>query len=76
VTATDENFTFGNVIPVVGGTPADLAGCKGAMAKGACKLKSADTGGAFDPTQYNTNFGKPTAYQSPRQWRFNAKVTF
>jgi len=32
--------------------------------------------GTTDPCIKNPNFGKPTAYQAPRQFRFGAKVTF
>jgi hypothetical protein len=80
-TAVDENFTYSDVLPVtsVSGrkpTTNDLAGCRGPTAKGACPMINSDTGEPFDKVEYNQNFGKPIQYQSPRQWRFTAKVTF
>lgn len=42
---------------------------------GTCRLTD-DAGNPFDAEQINPNFNNPTQYQSPRQFRFNAKVTF
>ena len=35
-----------------------------------------DDGTPFESVNKNLNFGKPTAYQSPRTFRFGARVTF
>ena len=42
---------------------------------GTCRLTD-DAGNPFDAEQINPNFNNPTSYQAPRQFRFNAKVTF
>jgi hypothetical protein len=64
-TAVDNNYTLQNVLPIAGGTVADLP-----------NLRSAPTGAAFDPGGINPNFKNPTAYQAPRSFRFGARVTF
>jgi hypothetical protein len=61
LTAVDENYTFAEVVPVEGGTEADLVGL-------------VDIHG--DPVVVNPNFRRPTGYQAPRSIRFGAKVTF
>jgi hypothetical protein len=64
-TAYDQNYTYSNVLPIVGGTKADLPG----------KLVDTD-GNPLSADVVNKNFGKPTAYQSPRSFRFGARVSF
>jgi hypothetical protein len=60
--ARDERYTASDVRAVQGG--------------GARDLTNAD-GSAFDPgTQKNPNFGKATAYQPPRIFRFGLRGTF
>lgn len=61
VLAIDERYTYDEVNPVVGGTPDDLATLK--------------TPGGADVTK-NPNFGNPTFYQQPRQFRFGIRLTF
>jgi hypothetical protein len=61
----DQNYTFADVRPIANGKTSDLPS----------KLVYWE-GGAFDPADKNPNFGKPNAYQPPRQIRFNARVTF
>ena len=61
VLAVDERYTYDEVNPVVGGTPDDLATLK--------------TPGGADVTK-NPNFGNPTFYQQPRQFRFGIRLTF
>ena len=42
-------------------------------------IKHADPGDTskFDPaTELNPNYGKPTAYQDPKQFHFGTKITF
>jgi hypothetical protein len=80
VTAVDDSFTFAPVNPIVNGTAADLPtqdpNTKKWTCGETCKLTDAETGGAFDGENVNPNFGNPTNYQDPRQFRFSAKVTF
>ncbi len=64
VTAIDQRYTAAPVLPLVGGTEADLS-----------QLKNVD-GTPFDAVNKNANFGKPVAYQAPRTIRVSAKVTF
>ncbi len=64
VTAIDENYTFSAAAPITDGTPGDLK-----------NLKHTD-GTALDPDEVNPNFGHPSSYQSPRQFRFGVKATF
>lgn len=66
VTAVDETYTNSTVTPIVDGTKDDLK---------AGKLTN-DDGTPFDATNKNPNFGKPLAYQAPRQFRFGARVSF
>lgn len=64
VTATDERYTASDVAPVVDGTREQL----GALTH--------QDGTPLDPSEINKNFGNPTSYQSPRSFRFGARVTF
>jgi hypothetical protein len=65
VTSVDERYTSADVRPIADGSSEDLA----------TKLTYED-GTPFDPADKNRNFGKPDRYQSPRTFRFGAKVTF
>jgi hypothetical protein len=65
-TAYDNNYTYSPVLPIVGGTKADLPG----------KVLDAETGEPIPEEAINKNFGKPTAYQAPRSFRFGARVSF
>lgn len=62
-TSRDQRYTNSDVLPCVKGTAPTC-------------IKHSD-GTAFDAsTEVNPNYGKPTYYQAPRQFRFGAKVTF
>ncbi|ATB37682.1 TonB-dependent receptor [Cystobacter fuscus] len=63
--AYDQNYTYSSVLPIENGQKADLA----------TKLVGPD-GEPIDTTSLNKNFGKPTAYQSPRSVRFGARLSF
>ncbi|WNG25407.1 TonB-dependent receptor [Cystobacter fuscus] len=63
--AYDQNYTYSSVLPIENGQKADLA----------TKLVGPD-GEPIDATSLNKNFGKPTAYQSPRSVRFGARLSF
>ncbi|WP_044191869.1 TonB-dependent receptor [Hyalangium minutum] len=65
-TAYDQNYTYSPVLPIVGGTRADLPG----------KVLDAETEEPIPDEAINKNFGKPTAYQAPRSFRFGARVSF
>jgi hypothetical protein len=61
VAAVDENYTYSDVVPIEGGTLADLK-------------KHTDVKG--EAIVENPNFGNPTAYQTPRQFRFGVRLNF
>jgi len=83
VTAVDEDYTLAEVRPLVDAKPV-----KGADGKLTPKLCSGPDDTATDCLRYgdgtpfdaktdkNPNYGKPAAYQSPRTFRFGAKITF
>ncbi len=61
-TAVDQRYTADTVDAIIGGTKADLA--------------NLTVRGTNTPVIVNPNFGKPTAYQSPRSIRLGARLTF
>jgi hypothetical protein len=61
VTNVDDEYTFSNVNPIIGGKPEDLR-----------KLRAID-GTAL---VLNSNYGQPTAYQAPLYLRFGARLYF
>ncbi|MBM7115058.1 TonB-dependent receptor [Archangium primigenium] len=63
--AYDQNYTYAAVLPIENGTVADLG----------TKLVAPD-GTPISSDSLNKNFGRPTAYQSPRSIRFGARVAF
>jgi hypothetical protein len=65
-TSYDQNYTYSPVLPIVGGTRADLPG----------KVLDAESGEPIPTEAINPNFGKATAYQAPRSFRFGARVSF
>jgi hypothetical protein len=74
VAAVAEDYTFNEVSPVVDGKP--VKDKDGKLVPDATQLKHPD-GTPFDEaTEKNPNFGKPAAYQSPRTFRFGARVSF
>ncbi|MFO0743340.1 MAG: TonB-dependent receptor, partial [Labilithrix sp.] len=80
VTAVDEDYTFSEVTPLVDAKP--VKGADGKMGPKVCTagvspdcLQHPD-GTPFLASEKNPNYGKPAAYQSPRTFRFGAKVTF
>ncbi|WNG15874.1 TonB-dependent receptor domain-containing protein [Cystobacter fuscus] len=64
--AYDQNYTYWAVLPIENGQKADLA----------TKLVGPDGQPLDLDTSLNKNFGKPTAYQSPRSVRFGARLSF
>lgn len=68
ITGQDSAYTFDPVEPIVGSTdPADLDGLLSL---------NLDGDGNPIPAVVNPNFGKPTAYQTPRQVRFGLRFEF
>jgi outer membrane receptor protein involved in Fe transport len=67
VTLKDNRYTASDVLPVVGGTLNPDGTISG--------LKNTD-GTDFNPDERNPNFGRPTAYQAPRVFRFGLRTTF
>jgi hypothetical protein len=67
VTLKDNRYTASDVLPVVGGQAAADGSIPG--------LKRQD-GSDFTASEINPNFGRPTAYQSPRVFRFGLRTTF
>lgn len=61
VVGIDESYTYSDVVPIEGGTLADLE-------------DHTDVNG--QPIIKNPNFGNPTAYQTPRQFRFGVRLNF
>jgi outer membrane receptor protein involved in Fe transport len=67
-TLVDENYTFSAVLPVKGGTPADLPGKAIIVAdEGERPMTKEDE---------NPNFRKAVQYQAPRQFRVGLRYTF
>ncbi|WP_437581724.1 TonB-dependent receptor [Sorangium sp. So ce887] len=71
VVAVDQRYTTANVNPCVDGTLEDLESRPG---KPTCVTTT--DGEPLAENAKNPNFGKPTQYQTPRQFRFGARVTF
>ncbi|WP_437554965.1 TonB-dependent receptor [Sorangium sp. So ce367] len=67
----DQRYTAEYVDPCVGGTKEDLNPSSGPTC-----VKNHNTGEPLDPKAVNPNYGEPTQFQTPRQFRFGARVTF
>jgi len=79
VTNYDQNFTLSDVLPILPDANGNEAGTADLPKKGdtapSTKLINAD-GTGFEAENINPNYNKPTSFQSPRQVRINARVTF
>jgi phage gp45-like len=74
-TAIDEDYTFNDLDPVVDPKPT-IKNKDGVSEPDPTQLVHQD-GTPFDAeAEKNPNFGKPIQFQSPRQFRFGARVTF
>ena len=74
VTSRDETYTLSDVFPCQSGT---LPTSSSWTAANGCVKHSVQTTIPFNPkTEVNPNYGNPTSYQAPRQFRFGARVTF
>ena len=68
VVLIDQNYTFASILPIINGTSQGLKGTPSTLRyAGNVQYSHADD---------NPNFGRPTAYQAPRVFRFEAKVSF
>ena len=67
VSTKDNRYTASDVLPVVGGSANPDGTISG--------LRHSD-GTTFAPSEKNPNFGRPTAYQAPRVFRFGLRTTF
>jgi outer membrane receptor protein involved in Fe transport len=70
-TAVDETYTSATILPLPNGTKESL---DKAVAEG--RITDQDQGAPFTADGVNPNFGKPVAYQSPRNVRFGVRFTF
>jgi outer membrane receptor protein involved in Fe transport len=69
-TGYDQNFTLQDVLPIPNGSKSDLP-----TDKSPGKLLNSD-GSPFSIADKNPNYGNPSSYQAPRQFRIEARVTF
>ena len=79
-TGRDENYTYASVRPITGGTLEDLEADNDeeCAATNSCRdnVVAWAGGSPLGPQGRNPNYGRPTSYQTPRQVRIGAKVTF
>ena len=76
-TGFDQTYTLADVLPVKDGSAANIPDKDGNIATpdSGKQLRYTD-GTPFDPEDVNPNWQNPTSYQTPRQIRINARVTF
>jgi outer membrane receptor protein involved in Fe transport len=67
VTQKDQRYTASDVLPLAGGS---------VNPDGTISGLTRSDGSEFSPTERNPNFGRPTAFQSPRVFRFGLRTTF
>ena len=70
VTGIDQNYTYAFVLPIVGN------GATAQALKGDPSSLRYEANAQYSHTDDNLKFGRATAYQPPRSWRFSARVTF
>ncbi|WP_272459209.1 TonB-dependent receptor [Polyangium jinanense] len=75
-TGFDQRYTLADVLPVENGSEANLFGKKGEAPTDTSKKLLYSDGTEFDAKDVNPNWKNPTGYQTPRQIRINARVTF
>ncbi|HRI68717.1 MAG TPA: TonB-dependent receptor, partial [Polyangium sp.] len=77
-TGLDQTYTTADVLPCKDCSAGNIPGKKGAdptNPDATHQLLNSD-GTPFDPANVNPNWQNPTAFQTPRQIRVNARVTF
>ena len=72
----DQRYTLADVLPVKDGTAANLFGKEGEAPTDTSKKLLYSDGTDFQASDVNPNWKNPTQYQTPRQIRINARVTF
>ena len=65
ITQRDETYTTTDVNPIINGSRSDLG-----------QLKNSANGALLQKKEVNPNFGNPTSYQAPRQFRVGIRGTF
>jgi hypothetical protein len=76
-TGFDQTYTLADVRPVKDGTAGNIPDKEGKIVTpDPTKVLRYTDGSDFDPADVNPNWQNPTSYQTPRQIRINARVTF
>jgi hypothetical protein len=75
-TAFDQNYTAADVLPVKDAVAGNIPDKKGVIATPSDKVLKYVDGTDFKADDINPNWKNPTGYQTPRQIRINARVTF
>jgi triacylglycerol esterase/lipase EstA (alpha/beta hydrolase family) len=77
-TGFDQTYTNSDVLPCKDCSAENIPNKEGNIvtADPTKVLRYAADGSVFDPGEINPNWQNPTAYQTPRQIRVNARVTF
>jgi len=76
-TGLDQTYTTADVLPVSEGAAGNIPNKKGEItAPSDTKVLKYTDGTAFDAKDVNPNWQNPTSFQTPRQIRINARVTF
>jgi hypothetical protein len=73
IAGTDQNYTFSSVLPVIDGKPSDVCAPNSGCTQTAARHPD---GSPLSAAEVNPNFGQPTSYQAPRQFRFGVRATF
>jgi hypothetical protein len=78
VTQTDQRYTASDVLPLTNGARPDANGViPGVVKANAVPPPAGDPLDYYlQPSERNPNFGRPTAYQAPRVFRFGLRTTF
>jgi hypothetical protein len=76
-TGLDQTYTNADVLPVKNGVAGNIPDKKGVIAApDSTKVLKYTDGSAFNAADVNPNWQNPTSFQTPRQIRVNARVTF
>jgi hypothetical protein len=76
-TGLDQTYTTADVLPVKDASAGNIPNKKGEItAADATKVLKYTDGSTFDAKDVNPNWQNPTSFQTPRQIRINARVTF
>ncbi len=76
-TGLDQTYTTADVLPVSDGAAGNIPNKTGVItAPNDAKVLKYTDGSTFDAKDVNPNWQNPTSFQTPRQIRINARVTF